>query len=138
MKTQLVFFFFILVTFFSLLTFFSIAQQSNLTVTDIDGNVYHTVKIGKQVWMAENLKTTRYQNGDSITLVADSTFWGRLRQGAYCNYNNDEKNSIIYGRLYNYYAVEDYRNVCPEGWEVPAYSRRRRRSPRSRAPSHRP
>ena len=112
----------VIVTIFSLISSFSIAQHSNWTVTDIDGNVYHTIIIGEQVWMVENLRTTRYQNGDSITMITDSTFWGRVIQGAYCNYNHDESNSIIYGRLYNYFVVADNRGACPEGWEVPEYS----------------
>jgi PKD repeat protein len=71
------------------------------TVTDIDGNVYHTVTIGTQVWMVENLKTTKYRNGDPIPNVTDSTTWGNSTTGAYCNYNNDANNSTTYGRLYN-------------------------------------
>jgi len=91
------------------------------TVTDIDGNVYHTVTIGTQVWMLENLKVTHYRNGDSIPNVTDGTEWGNLKTGAYCNYNNDPNNASIYGRLYNWYVVIDSRKICPAGWHVPTY-----------------
>jgi uncharacterized protein (TIGR02145 family) len=89
------------------------------TVTDIDGNIYHTVTIGTQVWMVENLKTTKYRNGDSIPNVMDSLEWHDLAMGAYCNYNNDAIYSNTYGRLYNWYAVTDSRNIAPIGWHVP-------------------
>src|SRR4030042_1310495 len=88
-------------------------------VTDIDGNVYHTVTIGTQVWMVENLKVTHYRNGDSIPDVSDGTEWGSLKTGAYCNYNNDPNNTDTYGRLYNWYVVIDSRKICPAGWHVP-------------------
>jgi len=93
--------------------------EPELTVTDIDGNVYHTVTIGTQVWMVENLKVTHYRNGDAIPLVTDSTSWINLTTGAYCNYDNNANNAITYGRLYNWYAVDDSRNIAPEGWHVP-------------------
>ena len=89
------------------------------TVTDIDGNVYQTVTIGAQVWMAENLKVTHYRNGDPIPHVTDSATWSGLTSGAYCEYNNDPSNVATYGRLYNWYAVYDSRNIAPEGWHVP-------------------
>ena len=88
------------------------------TVKDIDGNVYKTVTIGKQVWMAENLKTTKYNDGTSIPLVTDSTAWKALRTPAYCWYNNDIANKEIYGALYNWYAVKTNK-LCPSGWHVP-------------------
>lgn len=90
------------------------------TVTmDVDGNVYQTVTIGSQVWMAENLKVTHYRNGDPIPNVTDGSTWSGLSTGAYCNYNNDINNVATYGRLYNWYAVDDSRNIAPEGWHVP-------------------
>jgi uncharacterized protein (TIGR02145 family) len=89
-----------------------------VSVTDIDGNIYNTVTIGTQVWMSENLKTTKYRNGDPIPNVTDSANWRSLTAGAYCNYNNDVKNGDVYGRLYNWYAVNDSRNIVPQGWHV--------------------
>jgi uncharacterized protein (TIGR02145 family) len=90
------------------------------TVIDVDGNVYKTVKIGNQLWMAENLRATRYNNGDSISYVPDATQWGYLTKGAYCYYDNNENNKSTYGNLYNFYAVVDSRNLCPSCWHVPS------------------
>lgn len=89
------------------------------TVTDIDGNVYHTVTIGTQVWMVESLKTTKYRNGDPIPNVTDNTEWARLNSGAYCNYKNNVENSNKYGKLYNWNAANDSRNIAPIGWHIP-------------------
>ena len=86
---------------------------------DIDGNVYKVVKIGSQWWMAENLKVTRYRNGNSIPNVTDGSQWENLTYGAYCNYDNDPDNAETYGRLYNWYAVADSRGLAPSGWHVP-------------------
>jgi uncharacterized protein (TIGR02145 family) len=89
------------------------------TIKDIDGNVYHTVTIGTQVWMVENLKTTKYRNGDAIPNVTDSAEWFNLATGAQCNYNHDAAIGNKYGKLYNWYAVSDIRNIAPTGWHVP-------------------
>jgi uncharacterized protein (TIGR02145 family) len=89
-------------------------------LTDIDGNGYRTVKIGAQVWMTENLRVTRFRNGDGIPHVADQAEWPDLIRGAYCHYNNDPENSSTSGCLYNWYAVDDGRGVAPAGWHVPA------------------
>ena len=97
-------------------------DQTSGTVTDIDGNIYHTVTIGTQVWMVENLKVTKYRNGNPIPNVTDNTAWGASTTGAYCNYNNDVNNSITYGRLYNWYAANDIRKIAPIGWHVPTES----------------
>jgi len=90
-----------------------------VTVTDIDGNVYHTITIGTQVWMLENLKTTKYRNGDPIPYVTGNTQWSNLTGGAYCWYNNNLSNKNKFGALYNWYAVNDNRNIAPIGWHVP-------------------
>ncbi len=89
------------------------------TVMDIDGNTYNTIKIGNQWWMAENLKVTHYRNGDAISTVTSNSAWSGLSTGAYCSYDNNEANASTYGRLYNWYAVDDSRNIAPAGWHVP-------------------
>jgi uncharacterized protein (TIGR02145 family) len=91
------------------------------TVTDIDGNVYNTVTIGTQVWMAENLKTTKYNDGTAIPNITDNSAWSLLTTGAYSDYSNIPANSTTYGRLYNWYvgASSNPKNVCPTGWHVP-------------------
>jgi uncharacterized protein (TIGR02145 family) len=94
--------------------------QTTGTFKDIDGNEYQVIKIGSQWWMAENLKVTHYRNGDPIPEVTDSSAWSDLYSGAYCNYDNHEGNASVYGRLYNWLAVNDSRNIAPEGWHVPS------------------
>jgi uncharacterized protein (TIGR02145 family) len=88
-------------------------------VQDADGNHYPTVMIGDQVWMAENLKTTKYNDGTTIPLVTDQTAWSNLVTPGYCWYNNDAANKNIYGAMYNGYAVLT-NNLCPAGWHVPS------------------
>ena len=103
---------------FAVLVIFSIICHAQ-TVTDIDGNVYNTVTIGTQVWLVENLKVTHYNNGDPIPNVTDDTEWFNLTTGAYCDYNNIPDSSTTYGRIYNWYAVDDSRSLCPQSWHVP-------------------
>ena len=86
---------------------------------DYDGNVYTTVQIGNQLWMAENLKVTHYRNGDVIPNITNNGEWGSLSTGAYGVYDNNPANADTYGNLYNWYAVDDSRNIAPEGWHVP-------------------
>jgi uncharacterized protein (TIGR02145 family) len=90
------------------------------SITDIEGNKYHTIKIGTQTWMVENLFVSKYRNGDDIPNETDNTKWTTLKTGAQSTYNNGvESNSIAkFGRLYNYYAVIDARNIAPSGWHV--------------------
>lgn len=91
-------------------------------VTDIDGNVYGVIKIGRQVWMAVNLKTTRYRNGDPIPFEKDNRAWTESTNGAFTWYdNNDTYRNTAYGALYNFYAATDERGVCPAGWHVPSH-----------------
>ena len=88
------------------------------TVKDIDGNVYHTITIGTQTWMVENLTTSRYRNGDPIPQVTEGAQWISLTSGACCFYDNSSANGDVYGMLYNWHAVNDPRNLAPEGWHV--------------------
>jgi uncharacterized protein (TIGR02145 family) len=90
------------------------------TLTDQDGNVYKTVTIGTQTWMAENLRTIKYNDGIPIPNVSDGGEWVALTTAAYCNYNNATGTDTIatYGRLYNWYAVNTGK-LAPEGWHVP-------------------
>jgi len=92
------------------------------TVKDNDSNVYKTVTIGTQVWMAENLKTTKYRNGDLIGTTTPATLdiSGETTPKYQWTYDGNESNVATYGRLYTWYAVTDNRNVCPAGWHVPS------------------
>ena len=91
------------------------------TVEDAEGNVYQTIGIGSQIWMAENLTTTSYGNGDPIGTTTPSTLdiSGESTPKYQWAYDGDESNAAIYGRLYTWHAVTDSRNVCPAGWHVP-------------------
>lgn len=89
------------------------------SVTDIDNNVYSTITIGTQVWMVQNLKTTKYKNGTPIQNITNS--WSSVTSGAYCWYNNDITYKNIYGALYNFYSVNTG-NLAPTGWHVPSDS----------------
>jgi uncharacterized protein (TIGR02145 family) len=108
------------ILFLAGLTMIAIKTQSQ-TVTDYDGNVYSTININGQEWMQENLKVTHYLDGSAIPNITSNTLWTNLTSGAYCDYKDTNSNSIIYGRLYNWYATSD-RRICPEGWNVPTHS----------------
>jgi len=107
---------------------FRTGGYENSTITDIDGNVYRTVKIGEQWWMAENLRVTRYRNGDAIPTNFSDDEWRSTRYGAYAIYphslvdgiNSDAEMVAAYGKLYNWFAVDDSRGLCPPGWHVPS------------------
>ena len=93
---------------------------ATMPLVDYDGNVYETVQIGNQTWMAENLKVTHFRDGTAITNITDDTTWAALTTEAYCIYNNNASNEVdTYGALYNWLAVTDGRNIAPEGWHVP-------------------
>jgi uncharacterized protein (TIGR02145 family) len=97
-------------------------NQIPQTIEDIEGNIYNTVTIGNQTWMAKNLKTTRYNDGIAIPLITDSTSWSSLTTPAYCWYNNEASSfKPSYGALYNGYAVSTGK-LCPAGWHVPGDS----------------
>jgi uncharacterized protein (TIGR02145 family) len=93
-------------------------NDMNITMKDVDGNLYHTVTIGTQVWMVENLRAIHYNNGDPIPEVTSDVEWGNLTTGAYCNFDNSEGNVATFGRLYNWYAVNTG-NLAPKGWHIP-------------------
>lgn len=99
-------------------SFTTLVDLSN-SVVDIDGNVYHTVNIGTQTWMAENLKTTKYRDGSNIEYPQNNTEWGSNTSGAYAWYNNNISYKNTYGALYNYYAVTNESGLCPAGWHMP-------------------
>ena len=90
------------------------------TISDQDGNIYKTVKIGEQTWMAENLRALHYLDGSPVQNVTDHDSWNILRNGAYCFYENDILYKDVYGALYNWYTVTDQRKICPAGWHVPS------------------
>ena len=79
-----------------------------------------TIIIGTQKWMLRDLDVTTYRNGDPIPEVTDNTQWANLPTGAWCYYNNDPANGDIYGKLYNWYAVNDPRGLAPIGWHIPS------------------
>jgi uncharacterized protein (TIGR02145 family) len=91
------------------------------TMTDADGNRYKTITIGAQTWMAENLRVTKYRNGEYISHITKNEDWESQTSGAYCSYENTTEKAKIatYGRLYNWFAVTDIRNIAPEGWHMP-------------------
>ena len=95
-------------------------------IFDIDGNMYKTVIIGNQQWMAENLKTSKYNDGTVIANVSNTIGWSELTNGAWCYYNNEEVNKVRYGKLYNWYVIEANsnakKNICPNGWHIPSNS----------------
>jgi uncharacterized protein (TIGR02145 family) len=89
-------------------------------VIDFDGFEYETIVLGNgQEWMTNNLRNLNYANGDPIPNVQDAEAWGNLSSGAWVHYNNDSQYENPYGKLYNWYTVNDSRGICPEGWHVP-------------------
>lgn len=90
------------------------------SVNDVDGNTYKTVRIGSQTWMAENLRTTKYNDNTPIPKIVNNATWSTLNSPAYCWYNNDSaKYRSPYGALYNWYTITT-RKICPSGWRVPS------------------
>jgi uncharacterized protein (TIGR02145 family) len=90
------------------------------SVTDIDGTIYNAVTIGTQCWTQTNLDVSKYRNGDPIPEVTDATEWSNLTTGAWCYFDNNSANGPVYGKLYNWHAVNDPRGLAPEGWHVPS------------------
>jgi len=99
---------------------FTTTQSTTSSVSDVDGNTYSTIIIGSQVWMAENLKTTKLNDATVISFSSSKSNWGSL-SAAYCWYNNDYSNKNTYGALYNWYGVNSGK-LCPVGWHIPTNS----------------
>lgn len=91
------------------------------SVSDIEGNNYSGIQIENQFWLIENLSVSKYRNGDEIPQVQNEKEWEKLTSGAWCYYENNEKNGAIYGKLYNWYAVTDPRGLAPEGYHIPTH-----------------
>ena len=89
------------------------------SITDIEGNSYPLVTICNQTWTKTNLNVSKYRNGDIIPQVTDATQWAALTTGAWCYYANISSNGITYGKLYNWYAVNDARGLAPAGYHIP-------------------
>jgi uncharacterized protein (TIGR02145 family) len=94
-------------------------KETNSLPMDGDGNRYDTIVFGEQTWLTENLKTTKYINGDPIRLVTDDSEWSERTQGAYCWYENNINFKDIYGALYNGYVAKASNFICPMGYHVP-------------------
>jgi len=92
----------------------------SLALLDIDGNIYPVINICDKQWTAKNLEVTHYRNGDTIPQVQDPVAWSNLTTGAWCYYQNNTANEPVYGKLYNWYAVNDPRGLAPTGWHIPA------------------
>ena len=96
------------------------AYGSDIEFTTSNVTNLPSVTICNQIWTTNNLDVTTYRNGDAIPQVTDATAWINLTTGAWCYYNNDPANGTIYGKLYNWYAVNDPRGLAPQGWHVPS------------------
>ena len=107
----------------SLCVLHSCEKGTNIEIEiDIDGNSYKTIRIGDQLWMVENIKTTKYNDGTSIPNVTDDSEWENMNSDAYCWYdNNASLYKSTYGALYNWYAV-DTKKLCPIGWHIPSHA----------------
>jgi uncharacterized protein (TIGR02145 family) len=115
-------------TFIILISLLEFKLNSQTTVTDVSGNIYKTVKIGNQIWMAENLRTEKFNNGDPIPQITSNRYWQEISvkefenstldviYPAMCFYNNEKGKD---NALYNFYTVVDSRGLCPAGWHIP-------------------
>ncbi|MGG7036050.1 MAG: fibrobacter succinogenes major paralogous domain-containing protein [Flavobacterium sp.] len=109
-----------LVCFSSIVLFSCSQSEDNSSDNSSDQQKYTSVVIGDQVWMKANLGVSKYQNGDVIPQVQDAVKWANSTQGAWCYYENDTKNGKVYGKLYNWFAVNDPRGLAPKGWHIPS------------------
>lgn len=113
---------------FALVSIVSCSDEESNTISNnaIDNRpgipiTANEVRIGNQTWATKNLNVDHYKNGDPIPQVTDATQWRNITTGAWCYYNNDPANGAIYGKLYNWYAVNDARGLAPEGYHVPTH-----------------
>jgi len=97
------------------------SNEVNFTVITYEPENYGGVTIGSQMWTKTNLNVEHYCNGDPIPQVQDPTEWAKLTMGAWCYLNNDPKTALVYGKLYNWYAVNDPRGLAPEGWHIASF-----------------
>ncbi len=102
-----------------ILVFFTSCANQPKKCVDIDGNSYSVVKIGTMLWTGKNLDVSHYRNGEPILEVQDTKEWSTLTTGAWCYNENKAENGKTYGKLYNWYAVNDPRGLAPKGWHVP-------------------
>jgi uncharacterized protein (TIGR02145 family) len=117
MKNRLALFAVLIIMSASIATY---GQTTSDSITDVQGNIYHTIKIGNQTWMKENLKVTKYRNGTQLPKVTDAKLWSNLSSPAFCWYKNDSATySGTYGALYNWFAINT-NSLCPTGWHVPS------------------
>jgi uncharacterized protein (TIGR02145 family) len=107
-----------LVLSFILITCFLLCSCDEKKSENIIPSTINIVKIGTQVWMKKNLDVDKYRNGDPIPQVKDASQWTKLKSGAWCYYHNDPATGKIYGKLYNWFAVNDPRGLAPEGWHI--------------------
>jgi uncharacterized protein (TIGR02145 family) len=109
------------ISFVLILFFMKLSVLQAQSVKDADGNIYLAINIGKQIWLAENLKTTKYNDGKTIPLVAVDKEWKALKTPGFCYFENDPANKNIYGVLYNWYTVSTNK-LCPKGWHVASHA----------------
>lgn len=121
MKKYILLYTFLAFSLFSCSSSDSNNNNPTVDVVDIDGNIYQTVNICDQTWMKSNLNVSKYKNGDVIPQVQNESQWSNLTTGAWCYYQNNTSNGPIYGKLYNWYALNDSRGLSPTGWHIPTY-----------------
>ena len=107
------------ITLFVLTEFNELRGDNIVFKVDALTNNLNTIKIGTQTWTTKNLDVTTYRNGDAIPQVQDAKAWVNLRTGAWCYYENETANGSTYGKLYNWYAVNDARGLAPKGYHIP-------------------
>ena len=122
LNLQAYFFYMKILLPFLLMSFVCLSQTPGGGVTDIEGNQYTTVIIGTHEWMAENLRTSSYSNGESIPNITDITQFLGLTTGAWIHNGNISQLDTVYGKLYNWFTISDARKICPSGWDVPTYN----------------